>query len=634
MKRITKQIAICLLLLAVYVGSLWAGDGQIDIAELPYTISQSGSYVVTSDLTPSSTDTNGITIYVDNVVLDFNGHTLIGPGKSAGTTGSGIYVSGSYKNIVVRNGTIRDWRSNAIDTSNATNSQFSDLQLYNNGSNGIYAGSNCTVKNTICSDNGSYGISIGSGCVVSGNVCKNNTGMGISAGIGVVVSGNSCILNSFNGIYAASGSTVTENACSDNTAIGIAVGYGSTVSKNTCKENGTDGIFTEYGCSVSGNTCVNNTVNGIRVFSYCKVQDNNCDGNGYLTGDGAGILAASNSNQIINNHCVNNDRGIDLGEANNIVSGNTLRANTTPILAVANNQLDVIISELPYTISYPGTYRLSGDLSLSTPNADGITIDANNVTIDLSGHSLTGPGKSAGTTGSGIRISVGSYYNITIRNGTIRDWREHGVYGANAGSGVIETLFCYNNGGMGIYSGYQCNVRDAISNYNGDNGIKVRQQCMVSKCSSNANGGNGILTEGFCNVSSNMCNYNSLDGIYVDMDDYVSGNTCENNTGDGIKARLRCRLEDNLCKGNGASGGDGAGINLTSSGNTVERNVVQINDRGIDSNPATGNFITNNRASGNTTDYDILPANAYGEIVNMTTGGIIMTYDPDANFRF
>src|SRR5262245_5926864 len=68
------------------------------------------------------------------------------------------------------------------------------------------------------------------------------------------------------------------------------------------------------------------------------------------------------------------------------------------------------ITALPITISAPGSYYLTQNLTAST----GINITVSNVTIDLNGFALTG----AATSGTGIRTSVSSLRNITIRNGT------------------------------------------------------------------------------------------------------------------------------------------------------------------------------------------------------------------------
>jgi hypothetical protein len=48
------------------------------------------------------------------------------------------------------------------------------------------------------------------------------------------------------------------------------------------------------------------------------------------------------------------------------------------------------ISALPFTISSPGSYYVSGDLVV-VANQHGISIDASNVTLDLGGFELVSP---------------------------------------------------------------------------------------------------------------------------------------------------------------------------------------------------------------------------------------------------
>ncbi len=503
MMRITKTMAWVIALWVMLSVGAWAGDGQIDIAEIPYTISSSGSYIVVHDLATTQTDTNGITIDADNVTLDLNGHALIGPGKAAGTTGNGIYVPGPGKyNIAIRNGTVRDWRQDGIKGNSAYNSQFEALRCYSNGLDGIRTGHRCMVSNNSCYINGLHGILTATGCTVSGNICPNNTGSGIYAGAGNTVSGNTCYGNGVDGIYALSGSTV------------------------------------------SGNTCQNNTGDGIQPDSDCRVVDNTCKGNG------AGIHTTGSENSIRNNHCTNNDRGLDLDGADNIVSGNTLIGNTTPLDAVADNQLDILISELPYTISQPGMYRLTGDLTLATQDTNGITIDAEDVTLDLNGHSLTGPGKAAGTTGHGIRVS-GTQFNIAIRNGTVRDWRLDGVFAGAADNSQFEALRCYNNGRSGIYAGAACRVTGNTCTENGAEGILGSIGSTVSGNTCWGNTGDGIFAASGSTVSGNACSANGGDGIIVG-NSTVRGNACRSNTGDGIQSS-NSLVAENCCMNNGTN---------------------------------------------------------------------------------
>jgi hypothetical protein len=71
------------------------------------------------------------------------------------------------------------------------------------------------------------------------------------------------------------------------------------------------------------------------------------------------------------------------------------------------------IKSVPFTIDKSGTYNLDKDLTLAGGTGTGITVEASNVVIDLSGFTLQ-----SGASGSGIGISI-SGTNVTIQNGTI-----------------------------------------------------------------------------------------------------------------------------------------------------------------------------------------------------------------------
>ena len=79
------------------------------------------------------------------------------------------------------------------------------------------------------------------------------------------------------------------------------------------------------------------------------------------------------------------------------------------------------ISSVPYTIDTPGSYYLTGNL-VADVNVNGITIDADSVTLDLMGFSLIGP-----ESASGYGIYINDRDNIEIRNGTIAGFGGDGV---------------------------------------------------------------------------------------------------------------------------------------------------------------------------------------------------------------
>ncbi len=89
-----------------------------DAIELPITITEPGSYQLTSNIVSNSTTVNVIEISADNVTIDLNGFSIIGPktctgsGSSLDCNNSGMTADGIANtnafiyNTTVKNGTI------------------------------------------------------------------------------------------------------------------------------------------------------------------------------------------------------------------------------------------------------------------------------------------------------------------------------------------------------------------------------------------------------------------------------------------------------------------------------------------------------------------------------------------------
>lgn len=87
---------------------------------------------------------------------------------------------------------------------------------------------------------------------------------------------------------------------------------------------------------------------------------------------------------------------------------------------------EISSKDLPYLITCPGTYRFCGNLVFS-PKASGktaITVDADNVHIDMNKRSLTQGNQTLRTIG--ISVLTG-HENITITNGAIKNFTELGL---------------------------------------------------------------------------------------------------------------------------------------------------------------------------------------------------------------
>jgi parallel beta-helix repeat protein len=264
----------------------------IPISSLPYTITQSGSYYITANLTSTS---NGITVNADNVTIDLMGYSLIGPG----TCCIGIYMDGRSA-VEVRNGTITNFLVFGVGevSSAGKNHRVIEVRAVGNGSDGIYLnGSGHFIKDCTASDNGSdHGIHAGQGCTVTGNIVYNNSFTGINTGSGTTIMGNTVYGNGSFGIYAGDGCTVTDNTVYNNGASGLRAGEGCTVMGNTAYNNVGHGIQANDGCKVTGNTARNNDSDGIYASYGCTV-----------TGNTAGL---------------NQNHGIELA-GNSLVDGNT-----------------------------------------------------------------------------------------------------------------------------------------------------------------------------------------------------------------------------------------------------------------------------------------------------------------------
>jgi hypothetical protein len=151
------------------------------------------------------------------------------------------------------------------------------------------------------------------------------------------------------------------------------------------------------------------------------------------------------------------------------------------------------ITSLPYTISNPGFYYFGKNLTY-TGSDNAITVNADDVTLDLMGFSLT----KSGTPGTTSGIYMNGRSNVEIRNGTVR-----GFY-----VGVMEEY----------YGGKKHHVINVRARNNSGNGISlVGENHLVINCVSSDNGGWGIFLDtgviNKCNVSNNLNGIHLIYGI-------------------------------------------------------------------------------------------------------------------------
>jgi hypothetical protein len=235
-----RKTVLVVLTMALAPVCAFAVDGQVLINQSTlnaaggtYTITQAGSYKLSGNLLVRDENTTAIVVTADNVTINLNGFSILGPTVCVGNpvacspvgTGNGV-DGGTHNSITVVNGNVRGMGHSGIF-------------LGGNSSYGIFLGGyGGYVERVHADSNGYNGITVGIFSTVSGNTTNYNGAgpccgsAGITVGGGSTVSSNTSNFNAYNGIVVFSSSTVIGNTATSNGGANL-VAYGGTVVNNT-----------------------------------------------------------------------------------------------------------------------------------------------------------------------------------------------------------------------------------------------------------------------------------------------------------------------------------------------------------------------------------------------------------------
>jgi parallel beta-helix repeat protein len=212
-----------------------------------------------------------------------------------------------------------------------------------------------------------------------------------------------------------------------------------------------------------------------------------------------------------------------------------------------------------FKITQPGSYYLTGNVA-GVAAKHGIEIAASGVTIDLNGFDLVGaPGMGPF---DAITTSSGSLTNITIRNGSVRNWGDDGIDLSSlvARACIIEGVRASGNADVGIAGGENNTISGCTAYNNVGSGITSNTGSTIVECASHSNGGVGFSgSTGGMIVSCNAYD-NTGTGIYASQGSKVTGCTSFANEGDGILLGFGCTVahcsaDNNTGRGFDASNG-------------------------------------------------------------------------------
>ena len=281
-----------------------------------------------------------------------------------------------------------------------------------------------------------------------------------------------------------------------------------------------------------------------------------------------------------------------------------------PIETVAGN------SAMFRIITEPGSYYLTRDLVITGSANIGIYIHSSDVTIDLNGFTLRGPGSEA------IAVTSGST-NVVIRNGFINGWSSYGVHAHK--SVVIEDVTVTNSGQSGFSVGADSVLRRCVSRGNGNAGFRFTGprvsaiECRalansaagfdieaggeLRDCTSSFNSGAGVVANSSAAVRISGCmitdnngggvaharetvierstiSKNASFGVQIAFQSHVRECEISNNSGFGVTSpvsvggNIRSTIEGNTISGNA---GNSVHFPVTVSGVAVVRNILRAN---------------------------------------------------------
>jgi len=201
------------------------------------TITQSGSYLLTTSLAVNSATGAGLLITGSNITVDLNGQTITGTG-----TGAGVMVMGG-RNVVVKNGNIESALMGAV-AMNATGVRFENLMIRGNAGAPPEAG--VMLVQT-------------SGSVVANNQIFN-------AALGIFVRGSRTFGNRIEGnIITATGSTLPLGICYNPTDTDMTGPQGDLITRN---------LIRGYRQSVAFSNSSFNVVEGNTFIFRVSASDN------------------------------------------------------------------------------------------------------------------------------------------------------------------------------------------------------------------------------------------------------------------------------------------------------------------------------------------------------------------------
>ncbi|MGB8169019.1 MAG: NosD domain-containing protein [Chthoniobacteraceae bacterium] len=326
-----------------------------------YRITVPGSYYLTGPISGVE-GKNGISIEASDVTIDLRGFSVTGnPGSF-----TGVRFTDGNNRLTLRNGTINGWDDDGVSEyageGTATEGIYENLHLTGNGGSGMRLGDKCTVRACKFTGNFNYGLFANGRATISRCTASDNGFAGIYFGSGSVLDSVSA-LNGGSGFESFGEPALMEDCVAfENGDTGFRTVGGAKIADCISRSNSGAGFDASYFSTVTGCTAKNNPW-GIFVGGSCHIVGNFCEGNG------DGIYAYADRNEIDGNHILNGGTGIkvdpgSVAAKHNLVARNIVGSNATNYNIAADNRVGPTID-----ITAGGTPAATGNSAADTTTA-------------------------------------------------------------------------------------------------------------------------------------------------------------------------------------------------------------------------------------------------------------------------
>jgi len=185
----------------------------------------------------------------------------------------------------------------------------------------------------------------------------------------------------------------------------------------------------------------------------------------------------------------------------------------------------------PYVISNPGSYKLSGNLNVTTSVGSAIRVMANNVTLDLDGFQIACTMACSGSVAVGIdagfTFATPTFSNLAVKNGTVQGFQ------------------------FGVFIRWDASVTDLFVSGNLLDGITMGNGGVIARCVANSNGGAGINVDN-ATVSDSRADGNKTYGFEAFQSTLIH-NSASNNAVFQLNANQSIYGSNIFVTGSGAS---------------------------------------------------------------------------------